>query len=82
MRRMRAVVLVGGAVGLAGLLTSCDPSVRKYLGKGGKMYEWEEKISKSVCELEKNVTGIPPGLRLCPNGTWPPSITPPPSYPP
>jgi hypothetical protein len=61
-----------------------DKDLRDYLSATGPMYEWETKISKAVCNLEKYPTGLPAGGdRYCPgNGQWPPSTTPPPKFPP
>jgi hypothetical protein len=82
MKRMRVVIGVG-LVGFAGLTTSCteDKELRNYLGKAGKMVEWETKVSKAVCNLE-NKTGTTSGDIYCGTAPWPPSSTPPPAYPP
>jgi hypothetical protein len=80
MRRIRAVVVLG-LVGVVGLATGCkDEELRYYLGKDGRMYEWQLRVDKAICQLEKNTTGIPQGDKVCPEED--PSITPPPSYPP
>ena len=80
MRRIRAVV-VFGLVGVAGLATGCkDQKLRDYLAKNGPMEVWEVKIQEAICQLEENTTGLQTSKRICPGG--PPSITPPPKYPP
>jgi hypothetical protein len=82
MKRVRVMVWVG-LVGVAGLVTGCteDKELRTYMGQNGQLYEWEQAISKAVCNLEVK-TGTTTGDILCPGGTYPPSITPPPKYPP
>lgn len=81
MRRMRATVVLG-LLGVAGLATGCgeDKELRYYLGANGRMHKWQVDISKAICQLEENTTGLDQNLRVCPGG--PGSITPPPSYPP
>ena len=98
MKRNRVAVVVGlmGLVSLAAnckvdkgdkgdkgdAATNADESLRAYLAKNGPMDKWEVKIQEAICQLEKNIQGggLDPTKRVCPNG--PPSITPPPSYPP
>lgn len=82
MKRMRVVVGVG-LLGVVGLTTSCteDKDLRKYLGATGELYTWEVKISKAVCNLE-NKGGITTGDFYCGVTPYPPSVTPPPKYPP
>ena len=79
MRRARAVV-VHGLVGLAGLITGCkDQELRYYLGKDGRMYQWQVELDKAICQLENNTAGIPHGDQVCPDDGI---FAPPPSYPP
>ena len=80
MKRIRAMVVVG-LVGVAGLATGCgDQAVRGYLAENGPMYKWGERVQKAVCQLEQHVAGLTDGDKLCPG--VPPSITPPPKFPP
>jgi hypothetical protein len=79
----------GGAATVAATDTSAQSladSLREYLSSPAakRMYQWEEAISKAVCNIEKWAPGIPPGGdRYCPGkGQWPPSGTPPPKFPP
>jgi hypothetical protein len=70
-----------GLIGAAGTLSGCDPSVRKYLGKSTDpkgMYMWEVYVNQHLCLLEKYST-VPNNEKKCPA---PPSVTPPPAYPP
>jgi hypothetical protein len=95
MTRERMAVL--GLVGFTWLAVGCsgsggtsnpapstpqDQELRNYLADGGPMYLWEEKISKAVCNLENNVTGLPLTDAYCGGHPWPPSDTPPPKFPP
>ena len=73
-------VAVLGLVGIAGLVTGCqDKDLRFYLGVNGRMYNWEVDVNKELCLLEKYST-VPNNERQCTG--QPPSITPPPAYPP
>jgi hypothetical protein len=62
--------------------TNADDSLRAYLAKNGPMNKWQLEILDAICQVEQNTRGggLDPTKRVCPNG--PPSITPPPSYPP
>jgi len=40
-----------------------------------------DSLNRSVCELDKHVTGLDPGKRLC-TPAGPPDVTPLPKYPP
>ena len=78
MRRNRWVI-GAGLVGIVGLGTGCqDKELRHYLGKDGRMYKWEQSVHQELCLLEKYST-VPDSERRCKE---PPSITPPPAYPP
>jgi hypothetical protein len=85
MKPSRWVVVVG-LVGIAGMGASCtnqssneDAELRYYLGEHGRMYVWEVYVKEHLCQLEKAST-IPDAEKRC--TTQPPSITPPPAYPP
>ena len=82
MKRNR-VILVIGLTGAAALATGCgDSDVRNYLGKNGGpkgLYEWETYVNKHLCLLEKYST-VPNSEKQCTQ--VPPTVTPPPSYPP
>jgi hypothetical protein len=82
MKRNR-VILVIGLTGAAALATGCgDSDVRKYLGTNGGpkgLYEWEKYVNGHLCLLEQYST-IPNAQKLCTQ--TPPTVTPPPSYPP
>jgi hypothetical protein len=78
MRPHRWVIGVG-LVGIVGLGTGCkDKELRYYLGENGRMYKWEQSVQQELCLLEKYST-VPDDEKRC---TEPPSITPPPKYPP
>jgi hypothetical protein len=59
-----------------------DQELRNYLADGGPMFRWEEKISKAVCNIENNMSGLPLTDSYCGGHPWPPSDTPPPKFPP
>lgn len=76
---------VAALCGVVGLTTGCpDQEVRDYLGEAGGdtgLRHWEDRVQKAICQLEqKDPAGLDPMLRICPSG--PPSLTPPPKYPP
>jgi hypothetical protein len=83
MKPMRVVAVVGllAVAGLAGNCDGKDDELRAYLADSGALYKWEVEITKAVCRIEGTITTIPSSDRWCPSG-YPPSITPPPKYPP
>jgi hypothetical protein len=80
---LAAAIASGTSAGKAGPPGPQDKEVRDYLSGTGPLYQWEDKIGRAVCNLEKYTTGLPQaGDRYCPDGTYPPSGTPPPKFPP
>jgi hypothetical protein len=71
-----------GLIAAAGMASGCkDQPVRDYLGQNGGpkgMYAWETYVNAHLCLLEKYST-MPNNEKKC---AVPPSVTPPPSYPP
>jgi hypothetical protein len=70
-----------GAVGVAGVGTACaKKDVEDYLGKGGPMEQWGNKIQVAICQIEKVSTGLDDKLKICPTGPGDKVVVP--TYPP
>ncbi|HKU59861.1 MAG TPA: hypothetical protein VJQ44_01495 [Gemmatimonadales bacterium] len=64
----------------AGLVSQQDTSgVAKYLGKDGPVDQFNDKVIKSICQLEEK-NKVPEDERLCKNGD--PETVGKPTYPP
>ena len=81
--KWKRLVVVIGVIGVAGFAMDCpDQKVRDYLSVHGgpnAMYDWETYVNAHLCLLEKYST-VPIPERKCTQ--VPPSVTPPPHYPP